>query len=170
MKSGFSLIETLVVIAMFAIIAMVVSHSTTTSLVGSRKSDASTKVRENLSIALSVIERQLRSAKEITSACTGVSSTSISYIDEYGNPSTFNCNPSSSCSSGTNTYVSSGSASVRLTSPETICITACSFTCTPSGSNLPPTVTISIEGRSKDTTGVEDTSVRLETGVSLRAY
>jgi len=169
-KKGFSLIETLVVIALFAIIATVVSRSTTVSLLGSRKSDASTKVRENLNIAVGVIERQLRSAQKITSACDGSSLNFIDYTDQYGQSTNFTCNPNPDCSSGTNTYVSSGSTSTRITSPDTICITACQFSCSIPGDNLPPSVSVAIEGRSKDVSGVEDTSVRLETGVSLRAY
>lgn len=170
MRKGFSLIETLVVIAVFAIIATVVARATSVSLLGSRKSDASTKVRENLSLAMAVIERQLRNASEITSACVGATSTSIDYVDAFGNTTGFACNPGATCASGTNTYISSGSAAVRLTNPEAVCITDCEFVCSRSGANLPPTVTIAIEGMSKDAAGIEDATVRLETGVSLRAY
>jgi len=175
-RRGFSLIETLVVIGVFAVIATVVARATTVSLLGTRKSDASAKVRENLNLAMGVIERQLRSARAITSPppCDGTPYNSISYIDQYGDPSSFTCNPNPTCSSGTNTYVASGSASVRLTNPESICITDCEFTCSPpvppDPPNLPPTVQIVIEGTSKETSGIEDTAVRLETGVSLRAY
>lgn len=170
MKNGFSLIETLVVVAVFAIVATVVSKATAVSLLGGRKSDASTKVLENLSLAMGVIERQLRNAVAITSACTGLPTTSIDYIDADGNEVRpgFSCNPSNTCTSSTNTYVSSGSA--RLTNPETVCITDCEFICLRSGVNLPPTVTIAIEGRSKEVSGIEDATVRLETDVSLRAY
>lgn len=169
-KRAFSFVETLVVIGMFAIISVIVSRATAVTLVGSRKSDASSLVRENLSFAVSVIERHLRSAREITSSCTGATASSINYLDQNGNPASFLCNPDVACSSTTNTYVASGSALSRLTNPDKICITSCQFVCTSPAAGMPPTIRISIEGKSKEASGVEDTSVRLETGVSLRAY
>lgn len=169
-RSGFSLIETLVVVSVFAIVSLIVSRATAVSLVGSRKSDASTQVRENLSLAVSVLERHLRSAREITSNCTGTPGSFISYIDENGSAAGFYCNPSTSCTSSTNTYVASGSALARITNPDKVCITHCQFICAATGVGTPPGVRISIEGRSKEASGIEDTSIRLETGVSLRAY
>lgn len=169
MKKGFSLIETLVVVALFSVIGIVVSQSTAISLTGSRKADASTLVRENLNNAASVMERHLRSARSVTCSTTPPE-TSISYKDENGNDSTFSCNVSPNCNSGTNTYVSSGSASVRLTSSQEVCITACEFRCNPSTGALPPNIQIYLQGRSKNISGVEDTTIDIRTSVTVRAY
>jgi len=167
---GFSLIETLVVVGLFSVVALVIAQATAVSLKGSRKADASTNARENLTQAVNVIERQLRSARNVSAAdCTGLPVSAIDYTDQAGRPSSFSCNSiSTSCTNTTSSYVASGSA--RLTTPETICIIACQFICTPSSANLPPTVEIQIEGVNKNTVGVEGASVRLETGVTLRAY
>lgn len=171
-NSGFSLIETLVVVGLFAVIGIVVAQSTAVSLQGSRKADASSKVRENLNQAINVMERQLRSAKAITSpVCStgGTSSTSINYTDQRGNPGSFTCYPEPNCTS--NSYVASPSAGtpLNLTSVETLCITACQFTCTKPVSG-PPTIDILLEGKSKEATGVEDTTIIVKTSVNLRAY
>jgi len=169
MKRGFSLIETLVVIAMFAIVAAVVSQSTAVSLRGSKKSDASAKTRENLSSAIGVIERRLRGASEITTVCDGVTPTqSVQLTNQDGVTNTISCNPDTSCTSGSNTYVLLDSD--KLTSTDDICITKCDFVCTQPSTNLPPTIEITIQGQSKDATGIEDTSVEVKTSVTLRAY
>lgn len=174
MKKGFSLIETLVVVGLFALVGIIVSQSTATSLTGSRKADASIKVRENLNQALSVMERQIRSAQSITSTCAagGTTSENISYVDQSGNSAGFSCNPNPNCTTTSTTAVSSTSAvsTDRITSTDTLCITACQFVCTRVNSNLPPTVDIILEGRSKEATGVEDTAIRVQTSVNLRAY
>jgi prepilin-type N-terminal cleavage/methylation domain-containing protein len=169
-NKGFSLIETLVVIGLFAIVAAVISQATAVSLTGSRKSDASTQVRENLSSAVGSIERQIRSARSVS--CT--SSERIDYIDQEGNGAYFACYPSASCNSATSTYIASASATPlvvsRITSTDTVCIVACEFSCTVPASGLPPTVEVTIVGQSKDVAGVENTSIELKTSVTLRAY
>lgn len=173
MRKGFSLIETLVVVGLFAVIGIIVSQSTATSLQGSRKADASSKVRENLSQAINVMERQIRSAKAVVSptVCSagGTSATAINYTDQYGQPGSFSCNISTDCPTDAISYVASGSASLRLTSSDTLCITACQFTCTKPTVG-PPTIDIMLQGKSKEATGVEDTTVTVKTSVNLRAY
>lgn len=166
MKKGFSLIETLVVVALFAFIGIVVSQSTAVSLTGSRKAEASTRVRENLNSALGVIERQLRSAKSISS-CTN---TRVDFINEDGASSTISCNPSSNCTSTTQTYVYLNSSTFRLTNTDSVCLTECQFTCTQASANVPYSVNVVLEGRSKNEIGVEDTTIRTGTSVNLRAY
>lgn len=173
MRKGFSLIETLVVIAVFAVIATIVSQSTTAGLLGSRKSDATSQVREELDHALSVMERHLRTAKSIAPAdcsTTGVTVDALDFTDQNGTVTNFTCVDLPSCSASTNTYVASGSGSLRLTSQENICITSCQFTCRQPVSNLPPTVEIVLEGKSKNSVGAESASIRVQTSVTLRAY
>lgn len=172
MKKGFSLIETLVVVGLFALIGIVVSQSTAITLTGSRKADASAKVRENLTQTMGLIERQLRSARSITSACNNSSRQSISYTDADGTPASFSCNPNSTCHSSSSTYVSSTSpvSTNRVTSTDTLCITSCQFICRPNASGTPPSIDVILEGKSKEATGVEDTSIRVQTKINLRAY
>lgn len=176
MKKGFSLIEILVVIALFAMIGVVVSQSTAVSLQGTRKADASSKVRENLNQALGVMERQIRAAKRIESACSvsGSESSTITYTDQDGvSGRVFNCVNTGACSASPNSYIASSSGMatlVNITSPSTVCITECKFVCTQPANGTPPTVDISITGESKDVRGVENTIIKVQTSVNLRTY
>jgi|GEM_PF-2483250 len=168
-KNGFSLIEILVVIAIFALIIAVVSSAITSSMVGIRKSDNTVSVRENMSLALGLVERKLRSARGVT-ACT---ETAIDFISENNRLFRVFCNPSQVCDSTTSTSISitEDGLTSRLTNLDTICITACEFICTPPPSPGPTkSVKIFLEGSDKETTGAENSRVRLETTVSLRAY
>lgn len=156
-KNGYSLIEILVVLSVFSLLAILSTQTILLTLRNARKSEASIEVRENLESALSVMERQLRSAKSIT-AC---SSTQVSYTDSLGTLSNFTCN------SGTNSYISSGSATIRLTSNQ-INLTSCNiFTCSPA---TPPynSVGIIISGRDTNASGVEQTNISVSAKIFLR--
>ena len=57
---GMSLLEILIVVAVFSILGVIVTRSVLLTLRGSKKSESQVKVRENVSFSLGVIERQLR--------------------------------------------------------------------------------------------------------------
>src|SRR3989304_2065390 len=86
-NSGFSMIEILVVILVFATLAVLATDSLLLSLRGSRKSESTVSVRENLNYALSIIERQLHNAESVS--CP--SSTTISYDDGLPPADNFTC-------------------------------------------------------------------------------
>lgn len=168
-RRGFSLIETLVVIGLFSILAIVVSRSVSTTLTGTRKSDATANVRGELNYAINVIDRHLRSAKSIENCSqTGTASTTIWYNDQDGVRTNFSCTPDAACTASSISNVASSSA--RLTSTQTICITNCQFVCTQPATNQPPTVDVLIQGVSKGVSGVEDVAVEVKTSITLRAY
>ena len=156
-SAGISLLEILVAVAIFAVLGVMVTRSIALTLRGSKKSELTLKVRENIGYSLSVIERQLRNADSITS-CS--SDTEIGYIDSFGNPSTFSCEGMD----GGDPYIASGSA--RLTSNE-VKITKCTFSCT---STEPPAVNVSITAIDSQAEGVEGASVTASTKVYLRTY
>lgn len=162
---GFSLIEILVVVAIFAILAAIASQSTIFSLRGARKSDSTIKVRENLNFALSIIERQLRNARAVT-PCSGPSITlsTLNYTDQYGISTSFSCN--SIIPSG-NGYIASGAG--RLTNSD-IAITQCYFVCSQESTNLPPSVDVVLTGYNKLTGGAEGSLVTVDTKIMLRIY
>ena len=118
---GFSIIEMLVVIAVFSILAIVTTQTLSLSLRGSRKSDAQSRARQNVDYAISTMERLLRNSKSITGAC----GSQINYVDEYDKAGRFRC-----MCSGSDCYIASGSANLRITSSE-VTITNCSnvFSC-----------------------------------------
>ncbi len=158
-KKGFSLVEILVVISIFALIGILTTRSIFTTLRSARKSDSLVKVRENVNYALGVIERQIRSAESV-SPCPLVNTLVLPYIAEGGIVSSF------ICTLGANGSIASGSAT--LTSPD-ISVTGCTFTCTQNINN-PPSINVSITAEDKNSSGVEKGSVTSQTEILLRNY
>ncbi|KKQ98745.1 MAG: General secretion pathway protein H [Candidatus Woesebacteria bacterium GW2011_GWB1_39_12] len=166
-EAGFSLIEMLVVVAVFSILAIVATQSLSSSLRGSKKSESQVIVRENVDFALSTMERLLRNAKSITS-CSPTST--LIYIDEYEKPgvTSFQC-----ITSGTDTYIASVSGSpavsVRLTSPD-VRITNCSIFVVCQNLTKPHSVDISIQAERSGVTGAEGSQIIESTKILLRNY
>ena len=162
MSKGMSLLEILVVVAVFAILGVIVTRSVILSIGGSKKSESLVKVRENLNYSLGVIERQIRNANLI-SVCPNPDTKVINYQDQTGNSTSFSC-----LNVGTdNAYVASVTA--RLTSSE-VTITSCSFTCTPATSVNPALVTISLEARDASASALQTSTVTSTTQIYLRNY
>lgn len=154
---GFTLIETLVVISIFAIIGILSTRAIMLSVQGSKKGSSSVTVRENLNYSLAVIERLLRNANQISS-CT---STNIAYLDERGVSASFSC-----VSPGGSGHIASGSA--RLTSAE-VAVTSCAITC--DLISVPPSVTIDVIARDVDTASTkEGAQISVSSKILLRTY
>jgi Tfp pilus assembly protein PilW len=151
---GISLIEILVVIMIFAILGILISRVILVTLRGSGKTDSLVRIRENLSYSLSIMEREIRNAETIS--CP--SPTRVNYSNSRGVAAYFSCQDN---------RVASGSA--WLTSEE-ISITACSFNCTESSGQVPPSLTISLEARDALVAGVEASQVTATTKILLRTY
>lgn len=164
-QKGFSLIEVLVAIVMFTLLAIVATQTTVQSLRGSRVSDAGTQVRENMEYALSVLERHVRNASSIVTACDGVGRQTLTYLNEKGRQATFQC-----LTDANGTYLASNSATARLTT-SSITLTTCSFVCTyPSGVNSPPQVTVNLAGKSNSTDSLSQSIVNISSSIILRSY
>ena len=93
LAKGFSLIEMLIVVAVFSILAVVATQSLSSSLRGSKKSESQVIVRENVDFALSTMERLLRNADSLN--CASSDANTLVYIDEYGNSVRFDCSSGS---------------------------------------------------------------------------
>jgi prepilin-type N-terminal cleavage/methylation domain-containing protein len=160
-EAGMSLIEILIVVAIFAVLGVITTNSLLLTLRGARKSESVQKVRENLNYSLTVIERQLRGALSVNS-CPFSNQQTITYKDLNNVQTTLSCS-----SVGVNGYIASGSA--RLTADD-ISITTCSFTCTQNDQNSPPVISVSLQGKSKGITGAEAATVNAQTEITLRNY
>ena len=158
---GYTLIEMLIVIVVFATISIVSSETIILTLRGTYKANAISAVRQNVDYAMSAMEGQLRGAKRITSVCNSTSSSQISFVDQNNNPITFSCVGINN----NNLPASIASSSGTLTA-NTITISACSFVCTP-GINSSPYVTINVTA--KDLVG-QNAPVTATTQVTLRSY
>lgn len=160
---GVSLFEVIIVVAIFAVLAILTTRSTFLTLRGSKKSDSQIKVKENLEHALSVIERRLRNADLVSSTCDGSSLSRVDYVDTEGVAAFFSCEEIGVVSG----YIASGSA--RLTSDE-IAITACSFVCAVQEGAVPTDITVSLTAKDLQATGVESANVSTSTKILLRNY
>lgn len=159
--SGMSLVEILITISVFAILGILTTRAVITTLKGARKSDSQTTVKENINYAFSIMERQIRSAENI-SPCPNPDTTTISYTSLEGELSTFSCNLTADTG-----YIASGSA--RLTSTDVV-VTSCSISCVQEKSNYPPTVSISISAIGANSSGSEAGAVTMKTEIVGRNY
>lgn len=163
---GFSLVEVLVVVTLFAILSVVVTQSIATTLRNGAKAQAITEVKNNLEGAFLTIQRQLYNAKNTTN-CGLFDATSISFVDQVGNAASFQClvDPTYNV-----TRVASGSANIWLTS-EKINIVSCSFTCAPAvNSDTPDSITVDMTASSTEFGGVDGSIVNKKTQILLRNY
>ena len=159
-KKGYSLIEILVVLTVFALMATLATQSVLLTIRSSRKAEASIKARENLENAVSVIERQIRSAKSVT----GTSSTRVDFVDSLGVASYFECR---NLGAATNGYIAWGAPATNLTGAN-IDLTTCTFLVDPSASGVPAAVSVSITGTEINTSGVEAGNASVQTKIFLR--
>jgi|WetSurSiteA1Bulk_404760.scaffolds.fasta_scaffold00731_3 prepilin-type N-terminal cleavage/methylation domain-containing protein len=162
-NNGFSLIEILVVLTIFSIVAVLSFRAIFLTLRGARKSDATVKVRDTLDYTIGTIERHLRNADSIVSC--GLTTDKITYLDSLGNTNVFFCS-----GTGTDMFVASGSASrpIRLTN-QNVAINPCSFVCETSTTG-PSSITINLTGTDINTTGAEGAKVTISTKIYLRNY
>ncbi len=164
---GFSLLEILVVITVFSILAILTTQAVLLTLRGSKKSESLTKVRGNIDYSLAIIERNIRNADSIDECPEPDSSTTsetdiISYRDENGVLTSFSC-----ASDADGGYIAS--ASGRLTSSE-VDVTSCSFVCEDVVGDTNPAVTISISARDAELSALEGGEITISTKIFLRTY
>jgi Tfp pilus assembly protein PilW len=162
---GYSLMEVMLAIGVFTLLAILVTQSVAITLKSAKKSDASTRVRADLDYAVNVMERKIRNADSITN-CTGPSLNILYYVDKNGEDANFQCIGET----GDSGYVASTSEGVtlRLTS-EDIKITNCNFGCIVTA-GAPDSIEISITGEDKKSFGGESSQVSVQTKVILRTY
>lgn len=158
-RQGFSLVEILIVITIFAVIGLLSARSISQTLKSAKKSDSLVRVRENVNYSLAVIERQLRNSENIT--CPNASTSLLTYISLEGTTTSFSC-----VTSGTDKYIASGSG--RLTSND-ISVTSCSFSCS-KNTNNPAIVKVSVVAEDAVGTSTEKGSVTAQTEIVVRNY
>lgn len=153
---GFTLIEMLVVISVFSIIAVLVGSLVGRSMKGARKSESSLKVRAELENAVSIIERSLRGAKANSVSCTP---TSVNFTGQDGQPVSFSCSVASS-----NFVLKKGNYDIVGSNVK---LTACNFDCSKLSEGI---VGINLSGVSANSSGVESDSINVSARVVLRNY
>ncbi|OGM05202.1 hypothetical protein A2125_01720 [Candidatus Woesebacteria bacterium GWB1_43_5] len=161
-RGGYSLVELMVVLTVFSVLVLVATQALLLSLKSTAKSEALGKVKENIEYAVSVMERQLHSAKEVV-PCPNPDPLNLSFISLDGSTLEFACkNP------GEDGYISSG-AGGRLTS-EDVSVISCSFSCS-LNPGIPPQVEISIAVEDKSASaGAQKARATSKSTVLLRQY
>lgn len=168
MNKGFSLLEMVVVLSVFALLAVISSQALILTLQGAKKSNELATVRENVDYAVQIMERQLHNATEVK-PCPNPDSQMISFTDQEGDSSTFSCMGISAGPGGENEKGYIASSSARLTSDE-VAVTSCTISCTEESSGLPPYVEINISARNVNPGTGPASSVTTSTRVFLRNY
>ena len=158
-EKGFSLLEILIVITIFAGLGLLTTRAVFLTLRSSQKASSEISIRRSLDYSLAVIERHLRGADSIV-ACPNPDPRLIEYLDEAGAVVNFSCQDSSDGG-----YLASASA--RLSNRE-VDITSCSFTCNPGSGSAPPTVTLFLEAQKADVSGIGGANVTMSTQIQLR--
>lgn len=161
LHGGYTLVEILIVVFIFAILMIVVVQSLANSFKTTTKSENEIVVRENIDYAISIIERNVRNAKSID--C--LNSSTLNYEDQYGGSASFTCVPTGSV----NGQIASSSAILTTNEVYIDCSNAV-FVCNPGGVGINPSVKISLEGRNANAGGAEQATVVSETTITLRAY
>lgn len=156
-KEGFTLIEILVVISLFAILSVITAQSLIRIIGSTSNSSSSAKTRENMEHALSIVERSMRNAKQITSCNT----TSVNYVSENNQAESFVC-----------TTVGGGNIEKNgqpLVSTD-VSLSTCTLSCiTPGGSTSPTGIQIALTGNDAEAP-YDFTPVSLQTTILLRSY
>lgn len=176
-KSGFTLLEIIVVIALLGIVGVMAVDIFFTSLRGGTKAETLKEIKQNGDFAISVMERMIRNAQEVTSTCDGSSMPSITIRNPDYYETTFECvwdliEEVAYIASSSAAITSKNITLVRPGTPSPDCTSAdLTFTCSQTASK-PETVSISFTLYQKGVTSrpEERASVTFETTISLRNY
>lgn len=170
-KTGFTLVEILVVISILAIIVVAGSNMFFTLLRGSSKAKTLQLVKQNGDYAISVMERMVRNARNVSGLG---SSSSIVIQNPDGQQTTFEC-----CGTSSDLMIASISGTLtcqqaRLTSGE-VKVISCPFvfSVVPGVTGTKPavvTIKFSLSQAAVTTRPEEQAAIDFQTTVSLRNY
>lgn len=102
---GFTLMEMIVVLGSFAILAVISTSVLFVALNNMAKARVTREVRRNGDSALQIMERQLRVAQALSPVPTECGGNIVKYLDQYGNYAQFTCQ-----SSAGQYFIASGAA------------------------------------------------------------
>jgi len=172
MKKGYSVIEILVVVGVFAVLAILATQSISLSLKSTKKGDSVVNVKQELDNASENVTRLLQTANEIY--CPEPSATpSVGFRDHGGNRGDIACldtDPYHFVGSADTRIASSSGESIRynnrLTSP-VVEITSCSFTCVTQNSQK--YIDFSVSAFAKGISSAEGASVTTSRNILVKA-
>jgi len=167
--AGFTLIESLLVVGIFAFIALVSTQVLFSALKGGIKSEVEANARQNGSFALSIITQMVRNSTE-TKACTAASrcyigstpySAGVQITNPDGHTTLFHC-----ISVTGDSYIASNAA--RLTG-DSVSITDCNITASPTASPTDVNVSFTVSTNTTSTRPEEkESDLPFSARISLR--
>ncbi len=171
--AGFTLVEILVAIGIFALMSGVLSSVFFATLRTNTKTQIQKEVKQNGDFVLDIMTRMIQNSRKVSSACGSLvsSNPSIDIVNPDGGTTTFECRDDggilriASTSAGVSAYLSSPSVTLAGTD----CTTALAFTCVvaPDGSqSIKIDFTLTQKGSSPKT--YEQASNKFGTTVTLR--
>ena len=157
---GYSLIEMLVVIIIFAILSVVGTQIVTISIRNSNKSERQTEVRENVDYVFNVISRELQSAESLDTDTS--TPTVLNYYNKDGVYSTIRC---------INGYIELGTARITSTSVEIQCSgTPPVFAWQAATSSTPYTVTVTLRANDTGALGIDGSEIETSRQIIVRSF
>jgi prepilin-type N-terminal cleavage/methylation domain-containing protein len=161
-STGFTLVETLVVVSLFSVLALITAQSLVRVISNSSRTASSAKLRENMEYAMGIADRSLRNAKSITS-CTTTPTRKITYVTGEDLVESIEC----TTSAGRTTF---RKGTERLLTQD-VNVTTCSIVCSSEpGSTVLNKVEITLEGADTTSSYSASKPYKLQTQVSLRSY
>lgn len=88
---GFTLMEILVAITIFAILGAIVSNSLFSLLRGANSAESIKELKQNGDLALNVMEIKLRNGSIADTECDGITRRSLTFIEANGSQTIFDC-------------------------------------------------------------------------------
>jgi prepilin-type N-terminal cleavage/methylation domain-containing protein len=167
-STGFTLLEVLISIGVFAAISSIIVTVLFISFRASKKSEVVVSLKQNGDSVLSQIVKSIRYAQSLdnpVSCTTPVTRSSITITSILDNAQT-----TFSCPVGAATSISSNSAA--LLDSSIVAVSACSFTCSQPTINDPPTITVEFTLSARNTTNFVETTgaIPFQTAVTLRNF
>ena len=165
-KWGYSLIELMIVTAIFAILALLISGVVIQSVRNTQKSESLSNVRNEVNNVILVMERHLRNSDHMEPITNG-----IQYIDPEGIEARFICLDlvDDVGKVASQSPDPDWDDSFDLTSTK-VDVNSCSFIITSGEYDVPDKVDVRIEAEAAGVMGVEGGSIVVETILNLRNY
>lgn len=168
--NGFTLIELIIVSAIFASVGLMASTAFFNIMRGAVKSEIVKEVKQNGNYALSTMERMIRNSADVTSPCDGSAQTSLTILTFEGDPVTFSCTFADSAAQIASTsavatgYLTNSQVSLGQSCPGTL-----QFRCTDSVSSPKiVTITFTLRQKSLEVPKSEQAVSNFQSTISLR--